>query len=131
MLRRFALGPLSGEFEQVEEAFEAPAEGGLDQNTLIVLLGNLAQTYQFQIDFLRHLQQAGANGLTSESVHAWFRNTLATNPLTSAFEVEPLIGWLVDRTLLALREDDRYVLGPVGPQFIEAIQTFWYAPKVV
>jgi len=137
-LRKIGVGPggVTGEFEQREEAFdptqlaseEAPAE--LDSDVAILLLANLAQAYQMQIDFLRYVQHA-ADGLTHEATHDWFRPVLERHPVTAEWDVEPLLMWLIDRSLLTLREDGRYILGPLGSDFIAAAQSVWYAPKAV
>jgi hypothetical protein len=134
-LSRVAAGPLSLELQQREEEFDPalvtpPADESLTSEYVLHFLGTLAQVYQVQIDFLKHLHQA-ENGLTTEATHTWFRAALDRNPVTIGWDADPLLQWLIDRALLTLREDGRYVFGALGSGFLGALEGFWYAPKLI
>lgn len=131
-LRRFALGPggISGELEAAQERAEE-AQEVIDVDAAaaaVVVLGNLAQLYQFQIDFLRHLRIAANHTLTVEAAHEWFAAALMQRGVDDG-EVEPLLNFLVQRELVALLDDGRYALTELGRQFVGRLDGFWYAPK--
>jgi hypothetical protein len=132
-LRRVAIGPASAELQQREEPFtpEAiiPGEEQAQHERVVYILGTLAQIYQVQIDFLRHLRQA-ENGLMSEAARGWFR-AIAKAPDADAASIDPLMAWLIERGLIVLREDDHYVLTELGQVFLNGIDGFWYAPKAI
>ena len=135
VLKRVSGAGVAAEFapraEAQIEASPAPHEfpEDLPDDRIVIALGSLVQIFQFQLDFLRHLQQAH-DGLTSAAAHAWLRARLDENWITRGWAVEPSLPWLLRQGLLVLREDDRYVLGPLAPQFLEDIEGFWYAPKL-
>jgi hypothetical protein len=121
-------GPFEVELEQRQEEADAELpDAGLDEHRVIALLGVLNQIYQSQIDFLQHLFQA-KDGLTSSAARAWFAGAFERLGLPQE-DPDPLLTWLADKGLVELREDDRYVLGPLGPELLGVIDGFWYAPK--
>ena len=129
-LKSLSLGPATLELQQGAEdigATASPTTPELAPDHVIFLLGTLAQIYQVQINFLRHLRQA-EDGLTSEAARDWLRNAIAV-PDAPIQVIEPLLKWLVDRELTTLRADDRYIVTELGVTFLTGIDGFWYAPK--
>jgi hypothetical protein len=131
VLRRLSGAGITAELAPREEAqFEAPDPDEFLAERAIFTLGALAQMYQFQLDFLKHLRQA-ENGLTSAATTGWLRTRLDQNPLTTGWLPDLTLPWLVDRGLVELRADDRYAVTALGAQFLDDIEGLWYAPKLI
>jgi hypothetical protein len=131
--RRFNLGPggFSGELEaedQAEHAAIVPPEDLVEHEMVIVTLGTLAQLYQFQIDYLKHVAQSENMRLSNAATREWFRTKLAQGGAPDP-DIDPLIQFLVDRDLIVLTDDDYYALTMNGQQFLDRISGFWYSPK--
>jgi hypothetical protein len=128
-LSRLKAGPFAAELEQRVEVDLDFADEGFDQQQAIALLGALNELFQVQIDFLKHLQQA-ADGLTSGAARDWF-DAAGERMGIEEYDPEPGMKFLVERGLVILREDDRYVLAQFGQDLIELVEVFYYAPKLI
>jgi hypothetical protein len=133
-LRNINVGPggISAELEpdeQVESAALPATSDQVDTELVIVILGLVAQLYQFQIDFLKHVRQSESFRMTRVASEQWFRERLGSEDVVPDAEIERLLTFLVGRNLLTLQEDDHYAITDLAVTFIDRITGFWYAPK--
>lgn len=134
-LRNINVGPggISAELEpddQVESAAPlSAANDQVDTELVVLILGLLAQLYQLQINFLKHVRQTENLRMTRIASEQWFREHLGPEDVVPDVEIERLLTFLVGRDLLALQEDDHYAMTELGVTFIDRITAFWYAPK--
>lgn len=144
-LGRVAAGSFAAEFQSRDEEFDpsslpGPApdtavpvgrEAELEQGArvsdyAIALLVLLAQTYEFQVEFLRHMKQA-PDGLVANAAEASLA-ALVGRP-TPPHELTMFFGWLVRNGLLMLRSDGHYVLTQKGADLLTTADSFWSVPK--
>jgi hypothetical protein len=144
-LEEFAAGPARARFgrrqPQPDEAaaLDPAIFGAIDnlevervqQAYVIEVVYALAQAYQIQLDFLRHLNLA-PNGWTPEAAVRWFDERLRELHIENDdYSADTLIPWLLNAALIEYNADGAYVLSQRGRDLLSVVENGWYAPKLL